>query len=123
MPTETTETISGQLLQALQKHWSKCLAAGLLDHSTEAHDAVNESLIAYFESLAQADPGDTIKILETLRGLFARLDGVVDRFGGCLLETDERELIVPHVLKAAEVVGLNLDDFPYRDPTMEYRNF
>jgi hypothetical protein len=37
------------------------------------------------------------------------------------METDERELLVPIILEAATVAGLNLDEFESSDPTLQFR--
>lgn len=124
MNAEAIGAISERLLADIRSHWSDCLAAGLENHSAEAHSAVDQCLFAYFQELkCDASSSNKTRILAAMRGLFSRLDEIAERFGCGLLETDERELIVPLVLEAAEVAGLNLSQFPDADPTIAFRTF
>jgi hypothetical protein len=63
------------------------------------------------------------EILHAMQALFTRLDEINEAAGSCLLETDERELLVPIILEGAEAAGLDLMAFEEGDPTLMFRNF
>jgi hypothetical protein len=125
MRSEALKAIAGPMKQRVEKHWDMCLEhPGLAHHSVEAHAAVDQCVADYFEELAQLPEVPTqAQILDVVRALFARLDEVTERFGGGLLETDERELLVTPINEAAAVAGLNVASFPEGDPTLMFRNF
>jgi hypothetical protein len=118
------DTIFADAKWRVAEHWAGCLEAGLPDHSAAAHAAVDEYFQAYFEQLrALPEPADKAAIMKVLKTLFANLDGVMTEYGGGLLETDERELLCPPIIEAAEIAGLLLSEFEYGDPTLEFREF
>lgn len=82
---------------------------------------IDGALVAYFEELKLGMPRE--EILSAMARLFARLDAINKEVDGLILETDERELLVPIILDGAVAAGLNLADFPDGDPTLEYRTF
>ncbi len=106
---------------AISEHWKSCREARLHGHAVARTREVDRALEAYVEALERAR--DKPAILTAMRALFARLDEVNEGAGGGLLETDERELLVPVIVDAAAAAGLDVSRFPHRDPTFEFRNF
>jgi hypothetical protein len=105
---------------ALAKHWASCRAAGLPGDSGE----VDEALEVYFDTLSKMKhPAPKTRILGVLKVLFEWLDRINEEAGGGLLETDERELLVPVILEGAAAAGLDVGGFPDGDPTAPFRNF
>lgn len=121
------EELDRQLAEAkpiISEHWSACLESELYGHNEQAHRAVDKLLQGYFEALkALPEPVDANAILEVMKQLFRDLDQLNAEADGALLETDERELLVPIVNSAAEVVGLPIHEYENDDPTFEFRNF
>jgi len=102
-------------------HWTSCIEWPLEGFSYERTARVDRALVAYFEELK---PGMARNdILSAMQRLFARLDEINHEVEDRILETDERELLVPIIRDGAAAAGLNLDEFPDGDPTLEYRNF
>ena len=111
-------------LPKLDAHWKRCLKAGLSGHTADSGRAVNALLVEYFLALRILDwPAPAEAITSELRRLFAQLGQLNTSAGSSLLETDERELIVPLVNTAAELAGLDLDAYEDGDPTSDFRGF
>ena len=107
----------------IARHWSSCIKAGLPGFSRDATDQVDRCVAGYFTSLkALPEPAPKDAILEEIKTLFLELDQLNQTAGGSLLETDERELLVPLVIDAATVSGLDAAEFD-DDPTLQFRNF
>ena len=124
MRNDRLDAILAKSRPLFSDHWARCLEAGLDGHSVEAHAAINETFAKYIRQLrALPEPADQAAIIEALKQLFVNLDALLDTYGGGLLETDERELLLPQVLQAAKIAGLNLNAFENADPTLTYRNF
>jgi len=103
-------------------HWSRCIQAGLSGFAPSSVQRVDDALAEYFAAVDR--PGiKQVETLHVMQSLFARLDEINGAAGGSLLETDERELLVPIILDAAEAAGLDLTAFEDGDPTLIYRNF
>ena len=108
----------------IAKHWSFFIEAGLRGFTPTAVARVDELVDTYFEKLkALPDGAPTTAILREIETLFRRLDEVNASCDGALLETDERELLVPIIIEAASAAGLNAEEFEHGDPTLEFRNF
>ena len=105
----------------LTQHWQSCASSGL------PHTAVSEAAVAAaFEQFLAALSTPNLEVpdgaLRAIQALYARLDVINDEQDGGLLETDERELLVPIVIDAARLVGL--DPAAYDgEPGGEFRNF
>ena len=122
--TDDLETQEKSVQELLAEHWEDCLEAKLEGHNRASHQQVNAAIARYFYGLKQlGSEGNKVKILETMRGLFEELDRINEDAGGGLLETDERELLVPVIIQAAETAGLDVDEFEDGDPTFAFRNF
>jgi len=83
---------------------------------------VNELLDEYFEKLkALPDGALSMTVLREMETLIRGLGEVNASCNGTLLETDERELLVPIIIEAASIAGLNVGEFDDRDPTLGFR--
>lgn len=61
-------------------------------------------------------------IIEAIRMLYSELNLINEKYDSSLLETDERELLVPIIVELAETAGVNPDDYD-GEPGAEYRDF
>lgn len=116
-----------QLLQnaaaEIDAHWQRCREAELDAHTKAATDSVDGEVRSYFGRLkALPDPADEAEVLAEMQRLYERLAEINDNADGELLETDERELLVPLFVAAAEVCGVNSDDHD-GEPGGEFREF
>ena len=106
----------------VSKHWS-FLTGGFGHRGTPSAVArVNELIDIYFEKLkALPDGAPPTTILREIEILLRSLGEVNASCNGEFLETDERELLVPIIIEAASVAGLNADEFEDADPTLRFR--
>ncbi len=124
MRNEQLDRILAVAKPGLAAHWSSCIEHGLSGFSSAATDQVDNCIEAYFARLkALPEPAGQPAVLEEIKTLFAALDRVNQAAGGGLLETDERELLVPLVIDAAAAAGLDAAAFEDGDPTFAFRNF
>jgi hypothetical protein len=108
----------------IAKFWASCRDSGLEGHSADLTGKVDRALENYVVSLSALKEGSAkASILAVLKALFARLDEINEEADGALLETDEREILVPVIIDAAVAAGLKVSEFKDGDPTMEFRNF
>lgn len=122
--TSTLDHILAQAKPRIARHWSSCAEAGLSGFTPTATGRVDGLLETYFERLkALPDPAPTTAIIAEIETLFRELGEVNASCDGRLLETDERELLVPIIIEAASAAGLNTEDFQADDPTFEFRTF
>ena len=102
----------------VSKHWSFFTGGG----TPSAVTRVNELIDIYFEKLkALPDGAPPTTILREIEILLRSLGEVNASCNGEFLETDERELLVPIIIEAASVAGLNADEFEDGDPTLRFR--
>ncbi len=124
MRNETLDRILAAAKPGLAAHWSSCIEHGLTGFSLAATGQVDGCIEAYFKRLkALPEPAAKPAILEEIKALFGALDRVNAGAGGGLLETDERELLVPLVIDAAVAAGLDPAGFEDGDPTLAFRTF
>jgi hypothetical protein len=122
--TSTLDHILAQAKPRIARHWSSCAEAGLSGFTRTATGRVDGLLETYFGRLkALPDPAPTTAIIGEIETLFRELGKVNASCDGRLLETDERELLVPIIIEAASAAGLNTADFQAGDPTFEFRTF
>jgi hypothetical protein len=108
-------------IAAITQHWASCETSGL-PHRAADRDQVLAAFNVFFDALSGLDkPGD-VAVLETIRRLYEALHAINDANRNGLLETDERELLVPIVIEAAKLAGLNPDDYD-GEPGGEFRDF
>ncbi|MEM7221950.1 MAG: hypothetical protein AAF495_03160 [Pseudomonadota bacterium] len=121
------EELDQQLAAArwvLADHWASCLEFQLEGHSEHAHRAVDQLIYQYFEALKSLpEPGRPDDIMDALKRLFEGLAELNAQSDDALLETDEREVIVPIVIAAAKTAGLPVEDYEDGDPTFAFRMF
>lgn len=109
---------------AIAAHWAGTLAAKLPEHTKARTAKVDAALELYFKTISRADVlGKRAKILAAMKTLFATLDEINEEADGGLLETDERELLVPVIIDGAAAAGLDPQEFEGGDPTGPFRNF
>ncbi|MGG7565266.1 hypothetical protein ACQ5SO_03760 [Rhodovulum sp. DZ06] len=96
------------------------------DEDMPAHDAEAHAEVAAIIRRFAAKAGAA----DTRRAVKAELDEAVralndldEARGGGLLETDEREIIVPALNAIAAAAGLELSDYDDGDPTLDLRMF
>lgn len=112
------------MITGLGDHWAACLESGLEGHTSDRHTRVFQILTAFIDRLKNLSAmPDQSEIMKEVEAVCSQLNRVNDDAGGQLLETDERELIVPLILSAATVVGLDCTRFENGDPTFDYRDF
>jgi hypothetical protein len=104
-------------------HWKSCRQAGL-DAMTEANtDAVDAEIRSYFHRLKTLpDPAADAEVLAEMQRLYQHLNALNDKAGSMLLETDERELLVPLFIEAAAACGVDPQKYD-GEPGGEYRDF
>jgi hypothetical protein len=124
MKNEELDKLLSEAQSILSEHWAHCLESELEGHSTHAHCEVDNLVQKYFEALkALPEAASSTAIMEVIKRLFVNLDQLNSASDGALLETDEREILVPIVSSAAKVAGLPIHEFDNSDPTFEFRNF
>lgn len=107
----------------IQEHWESCRESELSGHTKEASDHVDGQITAFFAHLkALPDPAEEAAVLDAMRQLYEALDEINEQTEGGLLETDERELLVPLFIEAAEICGVDPEDHD-GEPGGEFRNF
>ncbi len=124
MPNQDISRKFDEAKPQIAKHWRSCRDAGLTGHSTAMTAKVDRALEDYVAALAGITAKSRKKpIMKAMKALFARLDEINREAKGALLETDEREVLVPIITDLAEAAGLDVDEFSDGDPTFEFRNF
>jgi hypothetical protein len=127
MVSQRVSKLDHILAQARPKiawHWASCIEAGLGGFSAMVTARVDGHIETYFEKLkALPDGAPASMILGEIEALFRGLSEVNAVCGGGLLETDERELLVPIIIEAAAAAGLNTEEVEDGDPTLAFRAF
>jgi hypothetical protein len=110
--------------QQIASHWPNSSSTGMSKDDLLRTFRVAYALEAYTKRLKRLPLApETAGILSAIQLLFARLDQINAETGNRLLETDEREFLVPLIVTAAEISGLNPTQFPDGDPTAAFRTF
>jgi hypothetical protein len=108
----------------IARHWLTRIEAGLNGHSPLLIGRVDAALKQYVVRLSKLKhPASRRTVLAAMKTLLHRLDKVNSEAQGSLLETDERELLVPVIIGAAAAAGLDPAGFEHHDPTFAFRNF
>ena len=121
MGNPAVEKVLSDAKPDIAEFWKSCRESGLEGHTPELTGKVDRALEDYVRALTKG--GGKAPIMAALKTLFAALDRINEEAEGSLLETDERELLVPVIIDAAAAAGLDVSDFPDGDPTGEFRNF
>lgn len=107
----------------IEAHWQGCRDAGLPDSTKENTDAVDKAIADYFAGLkALPSPASDAQILAEMKRLYDRLNSINAPPHDGLLETDERELLVPIFIDAAVICGIDPKKYD-GEPGGEYRDF
>jgi hypothetical protein len=121
--TDDLEALAKSAQEMLAEYWKDDWILKVIGFGF-GHGQVNAAIAQYFSQLHQLGPEkNKEKILEIMRRLYDELDRINKRYFGMLLETDEREFLVPLTIQAAKAAGLNIDEFEWGDPTLSFRNF
>jgi hypothetical protein len=121
--TDDLEALAKSAQEMLAEYWKDDWILKVIGFGF-GHGQVNAAIAQYFSELHQLGPEkNKEKILEIMRRLYDELDRINKRYFGMLLETDEREFLVPLTIQAAKAAGLNIDEFEWGDPTHSFRNF
>lgn len=124
MNGKAVEKVLADAKPRIAAFWARSREAGLDGHSSDLTGKVDRALEDFVKSLgALPENAGKAPILAALKALFSMLDEINGEADDALLETDERELLVPVIISAAVAAGLNASEFPNGDPTEEFRNF
>ena len=108
----------------LREHWKSCRECGLEEHTDATYAAVSDALKRYEATLSgNGENAERQAIMAAMRELFETLHRINAQADEALLETDERELLVPWIIDVAAASGLDPMEFADGDPTMEFREF
>ncbi|MGL4490860.1 MAG: hypothetical protein ACRCU5_15580 [Rhizobiaceae bacterium] len=115
------DEIWSQAVSEIATHWFRCEESGL-DHTISNRDEVLAAFVKYTKHLKSTPFGDAPKAIEGIRILYSELNLINEEHDLGLLETDERELLVPIIIELAAAAGVNPDDYD-GEPGSEYRDF
>lgn len=120
---ETLDKILAAAAPEIAAHWKSCRQAGLDSMTQENTDAIDAEIRSYFHRLKTLpDPATDAEVLAEMQRLYQHLNVLNDKAGSGLLETDERELLVPVFIDAAQACGINPEMYD-GEPGGEYRDF
>ena len=120
--TDDFQTLLAKAKVSFAKHWESCEEADL-PHTTANKDEIITALTKLaltVQSLGK--PTNDHSVLEAIRIFYETIQLVNERHDGGLLETDERELIVPYVIQIAELAGVDPEKYD-GEPGGEFRDF
>lgn len=119
---DALETIWAKSRPEIETHWTRCEQGGL-PHTAANRDRVIAAFEAFLTTLKGLPAGHSEQpVPDAIRVLYAALDEVNVANGEGLLETDERELLVPIIIEAAVAAGVNSANHD-GEPGSEFRNF
>jgi hypothetical protein len=103
-------------------HWERAEAAGLPHKASNLKQVLTafEGLVANIKALPESQEEDDV--LSELQKLYGTLDQINQAADHGLLETDERELLVPIVIELAVAAGVDPDNHD-GEPGGEFRDF
>jgi hypothetical protein len=108
---------------SIADHWKSCREFRLEIATQARTDAVDAAIARYFDNLkALPEPAVDEEILAKMKTLYGELEEINADSGYSLLETDERELLVPVFIEAAAAARINPDDYE-GEPGGEFRDF
>ena len=123
MTTTNLAELEARARRKIAAHWQRCEKANL-GRTSENCDQVLSAFDTYFRQMEKLiGVKDKVALREPLRSIYARLGEINAANGDVLLETDERELLVPFIVDAVAVAGFDLNEFPDREPGGEFRDF
>jgi hypothetical protein len=108
--------------QAITAHWKSCESVGL-QHNAQNLEPVLAALTSYATTLEQLPDGHGDKpVLDAMQKFYASAHELNAKHDDGLLETDERELIVPVLIRFAELAGIDSAKYD-GEPGSEFRDF
>ena len=117
------DLILAHAMPEIEQHWQACREGGMKAMNQTATDAVDAAIRAYFAGLkALGNQPTEAQILNEMRHLYEKLNKLDAASQNTLLETDERELLVPVFMDAAIACGIDPQDYD-GEPGGEYRDF
>lgn len=117
------DALLANFMPVIKAHWKACREAGLEGMSPAVTDKVDSAIISYFKNLkALREPAADDEILGEMKKLYKKLDDLNSATDYGLLETDERELLVPIFIEAAEICGIDSAKYD-GEPGGEFRDF
>ena len=93
-----------------------------MDHTKSNRDEVLASFEQFVIFLKSEPASEPTKVIDSIRLLYSELNQTNDKYDGGLLETEERELLVPIVIELAAAAGIDPDEYD-GEPGSEYRDF
>jgi hypothetical protein len=105
----------------ISEHWSSYEGPGL-EHTPSNRDEVLVAFERFVTHLKSMPANRPVPVIEAIRLLYSELNLINEKYDSSLLETDERELLVPIIMELAETAGVNPDDYD-GEPGAEYRDF
>ena len=119
----TLEQLRSDAHSKITDHWASCEESGL-PHRPGSRDRMLAAYDGFFAAIGQlSSPVAKETVLEPIRQLYEKLHTVNRELDDGLLETDERELLVPIIMDAVVAVGVGLDQFEDGEPGSEFRDF
>jgi hypothetical protein len=106
---------------SVSDHWEDCEEGGL-PHTADSLKDLNKIFDSYIADLETVAHGDDVKILEIMKTLYSKLDALNKQYDMGLLETDERELLVPIIVDLAVAAGIDADKYD-GEPGGQFRDF
>lgn len=117
------DLILAHAMPGIEQHWQACREAGMEAMNQTTTDAVDAAIRAYFEGLkALGDQPTEAQILNEMRHLYEKLNRLDAASQHGLIESDERDFLVPIFIDAAIACGINPQDYD-GEPGGEYRDF
>lgn len=110
-------------LETLLESWERQFAEGEARFCPQAIDEIRAAFFTYQRGLDVVRENAQAQLLAKVEGLVAELNAIggLDGRHRSLLETDEREELVPLILRMARQAGLELK--PDDDPTAATRSW
>jgi hypothetical protein len=105
----------------ISEFWAEHEGSGL-EHTSSNRDEVLAAFERYVTKLKSTQSNSADAVLDAIRQLYSELDVINQTYDASLLETEERELLVPIIVDFAVTAGLNPDNYG-GEPGGEYRNF
>jgi hypothetical protein len=123
MPSDAVLKVLESAKPAIARHWATF--SELTRDSPALTERVDQALERYCAAISDLNEGPALKgaILGAIERLFEELDEINEQADADLLSTDERDLLVPVVIRAATAAGLDVSEFEGGDPTLQFRNF
>ena len=106
----------------ITSHWDSCREHGL-PHNPVSMKQVVGAFEQFFDAMGRTSPMTEAAALAAIKPLYVALDEINAANDHGLLETDERELLVPFVIDTVAAVGLDPAAFPNGEPGGEFREF